>query len=137
MNQKIAALAWTVDPENNKRYLLRHNKPFNGYEDEWTITFGDVEENESIETAAMREIEEEFNIIKEDILEVRNLNYKTKYFSKKRNSEIVVNYFAIKVKDLNIKIILNGESIGYDWMKLDKAKESMQYEDERAILEMV
>lgn len=37
-HQKVAAIVWTIDPEGERRFLLRHNKPFDGYEDEWTIT---------------------------------------------------------------------------------------------------
>ena len=48
MHQKVAVIIWTIDPESQIRILLRHNKPFNGYEDEWTITFGNVEEDESV-----------------------------------------------------------------------------------------
>ena len=65
-HQKVAAIVWTIDPEGNKRFLLRHNKPFDGYEDEWTITFGDIENNESLEEAAIRETREEFGISKFD-----------------------------------------------------------------------
>ena len=70
--QKIAAIVWTVDPEGNKRFLLRHNKPFNGYEDEWTVAFGTVENNEDLEAAAKREVQEEYDI--HEFEEVRNLN---------------------------------------------------------------
>ena len=61
---KIGVIVWTVDPEGNPRFLLRHNKPFNGYEDEWTITFGNVEEGESVKVAAEREPKEEFGLMR-------------------------------------------------------------------------
>lgn len=126
-HQKVAAIVWTVDPEGNRRFLLRHNKPFNRYEDEWTVTFGDIKSNESMEDAAKREISEEFGI--GNFEEVKNLNYKIDFESKHGQTE--AHFFAIKVKNLDIQIILNEESIGYDWMEIEKVKEVTQHEDEK------
>lgn len=132
-HQKIAVIVWTIDPEENKRYLLRHNKPFNGYEDEWTITFGDIEPNESLEDAAKREVSEEFGI--SDIEETENLSYKIDFDGKHGPTE--AHFVALKVKDINIRIILNEESIGYDWMLLEKVKEVMKHEDEKKAFELI
>jgi len=132
-HQKVAVIVWTIDPEENKRYLLRHNKPFDGYEDEWTITFGDVEPNENIEDAAKREISEEFGI--NDIEETKNLNYKIDFEGKHGPTE--AHFISIKVEDINTQITLNEESIGYDWMKLEKVKELMQHEDEKRAFELI
>lgn len=136
MHQKIAVLVWTIDVENNKRFLLRHNRPFNGYDDEWTLVFGNIEENEDRVVAAKREAIEEFSINTSDIIETTDLKYRTTFISKRHNMT-EVHYFAIKVKDINVKISLNEESIGYDWMKLNKAKEIMKYPDESAILDKI
>ncbi|SRR5258708_3353480 len=124
-NQKVAVIVWTTDPEGQKRFLLRHNKPFNEYEDEWTITFGGVEENETNEVAAKREIFEEYAI--KDLEEIKDLNY----------SVGNIYFFAIKIKNLDIKIILNEESIGYDWMLLDKVLEVMQHNDEKKAFKLI
>ncbi len=123
--QKIAAIVWTVDPEGNKRFLLRHNKPFNGYEDEWTVAFGTVENNEDLEAAAKREVQEEYDI--HEFEEVRNLNYKIENIS----------FFSLKVKNIGVKITLNEESIGYDWMLLGKAMEGMKHEDEKKAFDYI
>jgi len=126
-HQKVAVIVWTIDPKGNRRFLLRHNKPFDGYEDEWTIVFGDIEENESLEDAAKRETSEEFGT--STFEEVRNLNYKIEFESKHGSTE--AHFVALKIKNINAQIILNEESIGYDWMKLEKVKEIMKHEDER------
>lgn len=126
-HQKVAVIVWTIDPEGNKRFLLRHNKPFNGYEDEWTIIFGDTEENETKEGAAKREVEEEFGI--KDFEEIKNLNYKIEFEGKHGQTE--AHFIALKVKNLDTKIVLNEESIGYDWVLLEKVKEVMKHEDEK------
>jgi subtilisin-like proprotein convertase family protein len=49
-HQKVAVIVYSKDPEGNWRFLLRHNKPFNGYDDEWTVTFGTIEDNEDKKT---------------------------------------------------------------------------------------
>lgn len=126
--EKVAVIVWTVDPENTVRFLMRHNKPFNGYDDEWTITFGNVEENESEETAAIREASEEFSIDKFEG-ETLNLDYNIEYEGKK--GKTIIHFFAVKIANIDQKIILNEESIGYDWMKIEKVKEVMQYDDEK------
>ena len=131
--QKVAVIVWTIDPEGNRRFLVRHNKPFNGYEDEWTITCGGIEENESNESAARREISEENSI--KDVEELNNLNYKVEIEGKNGLAEAY--FFSIKVKDLDIKIILNEESIGYDWIKIEKVKEIMQHKDEKKAFDLI
>lgn len=129
-HQKVAVIVWTIDPERNKRFLLRHNKPFNGYEDEWTIAFGNVENNESAEQAAKREASEEYGIT--EFEEIKNLNYKIEFEGK--NGPTEVHFFSLRVKNINIKVTLNEESIGYDWMLLEKAMEIMKHDDEKAAL---
>jgi len=127
-HQKVAVIVYTKDPEGNWRFLLRHNKPFNGYDDEWTVTFGTIENDEDKKEAAIREAKEEFGII-EDFIEVTDLDYTISYEGK--HGETLVHFFACKLGSLDSKIILNEESIGYDWMKIEKVKEVMQHEDEK------
>lgn len=132
-HQKVAVIVWTIDPEEDKRYLLRHNKPFNGYEDEWTITFGDIEPNENLEDAAKREVSEEFGI--SDIEETKNLNYKIEFGSKHGLTE--AHFVSIKVKNIDTQIQLNEESIGYDWMLIEKVEGIMKHEDEKKAFELI
>ncbi|KKQ75385.1 MAG: hypothetical protein US96_C0012G0014 [Candidatus Woesebacteria bacterium GW2011_GWB1_38_5b] len=117
-HQKVAVIVWAMDPEGKKRFLLRHNKPFNGYEDEWTVAFGDIEKDENMEGAAKREVFEEYGI--SDFEDFKDLNYKVENIS----------FLAVKVKNLDVKITLNEESIGYDWMIYEKVMEIMKHEDE-------
>jgi 8-oxo-dGTP pyrophosphatase MutT (NUDIX family) len=125
-HQKVAVIVWTIDQEGNRRFLLRHNKPFDGYEDEWTIAFGDIED-ESLEDAAKRETAEEYGI--KDIEETKNLNYKIEFKGKHGQTE--AHFVSIKIGDINLPVQLNEESIGYDWMVLDKVNEIMKHEDEK------
>lgn len=132
--QKVAVIVWTVDPEGNNRYLLRHNKPFDGYDDEWTVTFGGIDDGEKREDAAVREIYEEYGI--KSVEEVKDLNYSIKFVSKTKGPA-EAHFIAIKVKDLDVKIMLNEESIGYDWMKLEDVKKVMKYLDEKKAFDLL
>lgn len=131
--QKVAVIVWTIDPEGNKRYLLRHNKPFDGYEDEWTITFGDIEPNESLKDAAKRETTEEYAI--NTFEEAKDLNYKIEFEGKHGLTE--AHFVALKIRNLDTPITLNEESIGYDWMKLEKVKEIMRHNDEKEAFDLI
>lgn len=132
-HSKVAAIVWTIDPEGNRRFLLRHNKPFDGYEDEWTITFGDIEKGENLEEAAKREIGEEFGINKFE--ETKNLNYKIKFEGKHGPTE--AHFVALKVENLDVPITLNEESIGYDWMLIEKVNEVMKHDDEKKAFDLM
>ena len=132
-HQKVAVIVWTIDPEGNKRFLLRHNKPFDGYEDEWTITFGDVEGEESLKEAAKREASEEFGL--QNFNEAVNLNYKVDFDGKHGLTE--AHFIALRIKDINIPIVLNEESIGYDWKLIDQVKKIMKHEDEKKAFDLI
>ena len=73
MRNKVGVFVYTKDPEENYRFLLRHNKPFGGREDEWTVLFGTVEENETYAECVKREVEEEYGI--KEIEELKDLEY--------------------------------------------------------------
>lgn len=132
-NETVAVVVWTIDPENKKRYLLRHNKPFAGYEDEWTLCFGGVEPGEAALEAAVREVREEYGI--EDYEAVQDLNYSIEWDEHGRRE--VARFFAVRVADISSRIVLDDESIGYDWMTLQDALNIMKYEDESKSLLLV
>ena len=132
IRHKVGVLLWTIDPEGSNRFLLRHNKPFNGREDEWTVVFGSVEEGEELTDAARREVREEFSIEAEKVI---NLDYATEFENDKRKN--IIHFFSTKVESIDVKVTLNEESIGYDWMTLDKVMEVMKYEDEKKAFERI
>lgn len=130
---KVASIVWTIDPDGVRRFLLRHNKPFNGHDDEWTIVFGGVEPNEPESIAAKRETQEEYGL--DDIGEMVDLNYSIEY--EEPRGKFIIFFFSYKVKNIDTKITLNEESIGFDWVTLESAKKIMQHNDEFKALEMV
>lgn len=129
MKNKAGVIVYVKDPEGNYRFLLRHNKPFKGREDEWTILFGTVEENETYMECVRRELKEEYGI--KDINTIEDLKYVIKV------DDLDIHFYAVKVKDINTTICLNEESIGYDWMLIEDVKSIMKYPDEKRVFDIL
>lgn len=123
---KVAVIVWCIDPEDNIRFLLRHNKPFDGYLDEWSVLFGTVEAGESLQKTAEREIAEEFGIKK--FTQLTNLKYQTYYTG--RHGYTQVNFFSAQVENIDVKVTLNEESIGYDWVLQNSLSKLINRPDE-------
>jgi 8-oxo-dGTP pyrophosphatase MutT (NUDIX family) len=130
---KVAVIVYTTDPEGTRRFLLRHNKPFNGYEDEWTVVFGSIDPGEDALAAALREAYEELGVAQYS--NVSELAYTSEYIGKHGPS--IVRYFAVKVANLDIRVVLNEESIGYDWVTLETAQQLMRHVEESKALTLI
>ena len=129
MKNKAGVIVYVKDPEGNYRFLLRHNKPFNGREDEWTILFGTVEKNETYMECVRRELEEEYGI--KDIERAEDLEYAIKV------DDLDIHFYTVEVQDINTIICLNEESIGYDWMLIEDVKNIMKYSDEKRAFDIL
>lgn len=129
MKNKVGVIVYTKDPEGNYRFLLRHNKPFEGREDEWTVLFGTVEEKETYGETAKREVEEEYGI--KSTRKISDLEYIV------NDEDLDIHFFAFEVENVDVKICLNEESIGYDWMLIGDVKKIMKYEDEKRAFDIL
>lgn len=132
-HQKVAVIVWTLDPIGEKRFLLRHNKPFDGYSDEWTLVFGNIELEETILECAKRETKEEFGI--SDFKTIKDLKHKIDFTGKHGSTEI--HFVSLELENIDVSITLNEESIGYDWMTKNTARENMKHKDEAKALDLV
>lgn len=135
MNESVAVIVWTVDPEGERRFLMRHNRPFEGYQDEWTICFGGIEQGEALAEAALREAKEEYGL--KGKLALKDLDYSITWEDSVQGGPETAHFFAIYVQSIDEKIALNEESIGYDWLRLADAMKLMKYEDEARALTLV
>lgn len=88
---------------------------------------------ETIKDAALREATEEFGLT--EIEQIQDLKYEIEFTSKK--GKMIIKFYAIKIKDIDVKISLNEESIGFDWMVLNKVKEIMQHDDEKKAFDVL
>ena len=133
-NIKVAVVVYATDPQGNRRILMRHNSSYDGkHPDEWTFVWGTVEENETFENCATREVLEELSISKFE--SVIKLEHSTEFVGTRGKN--IAFFFAMEVNDINIPIKLNNESIGYDWMLLKNAKEIMIHENDKVVFDLV
>mgnify|MGYP000003114641 FL=1 len=116
--RKVAIFPWVRDPEGAKRLFLRHNKPFNGHYDAWlAITGGiEIEDEDDMEATVIRVLLKEAGIYMKDILDIVDL--KIALEADTPGSGFSLNHcYAVKIRNIDVKITLNEESIGYDWMR--------------------
>lgn len=63
------------------------------------------------------------------------MDYKIEFDGKHGLAE--AHFVVLKVKNLDIPITLNEESIGYDWMLIEKVKKVMKHTDEKKAFDLV
>jgi len=104
MNKKVSTL---IIVKNDEILLLRRSKISSGA-GLWNFPGGSVEEGESLETAAVRELKEEANLdVKEsDVIYLGN--FVSRY--------LTINFFITDKFENEVKI--NKESDDYNWVKL-------------------
>lgn len=111
--------------ENNELYilLLKHNQ---GH---WAFAKGHIEENETEEETAIREIKEETNLeVKIDT----NFRYITTYSPKENTIKDVV-YFIATPKSTNIKEQIE-EISQIKWFKKEDSLNQVTYNDDKEVL---
>ena len=118
--------AGTVIARNNK-YLVLHYAA--GH---WDFPKGKIEENESPEEAALRELEEETGISDGKILP--GFAEKIKYFFKREGNTISkdVIFFVAKTKTENIT--LSHEHKGFKWLSFKEAKDQLTFDNAKEVL---
>lgn len=112
--------------KDNKVLLLKHN------EGHWSYPKGHIENNETEEETALREIKEETNLEVELIKGFRTVIT----YSPKENIIKDVVFFLAKPKTTNIKV-QKKEIETYKWISLDKAKNLITYNDDKQVLDKV
>lgn len=131
---RVGIAVWTIDPEGVIRFLLRHNKPFGGHSDEWNIFYGTLESNESMIDAVVREIREESGILtsRDSVVSLgKELSYSTSMYT------ATISYFSIMLPSIDQVIVLNEESIGYDWVTWPGLQHTMKYPEQISILSQI
>jgi len=131
---RVGVIVWAIDPENNVRFFLRHNKPFHGHSDEWNMIFGSVEPGEALVPSVVREISEESGLT---VLvdNVQDLDYSLEYTS--HHDRTIIRFFAAQVDSVESKVVLNEESIGYDWAKIEEVRQRVPYGEQVKAFEKV
>ncbi len=125
INQKsCGAIIFYKDKEI--KYLLLE------YKNWWDFPRGLIEENETEEQAAIRELKEETGVENPEFIQgfKENINFFFKVQSELVRKEIV--YFLVKVNNLDIKI--SWEHKSYAWLTYEEALEKLNFKKSKDIL---
>jgi 8-oxo-dGTP pyrophosphatase MutT (NUDIX family) len=110
-------------------YLLLHQT-----QGHYSFPKGHQEKGENDEETAVRELEEESGIKKEDIIFEKEFKTFMKYSFKHGNEIIfkIVNFFLAKSKTKKIK--LSGEHTDFLWLHYEEALKKLEFENSKLIL---
>jgi bis(5'-nucleosidyl)-tetraphosphatase len=129
MPAEHSAGAVIVNINGSPKYLLLH---YHYKKDFWDYPKGHIEEGETAEQAAEREVTEETGIKKMKF--VPGFREKIKYFFRKEGQLVYkdVIFFIAETKEEHIT--LSEEHIGFEWLPFDKACEKATFKNTREIL---
>ncbi|MDO8428004.1 MAG: bis(5'-nucleosyl)-tetraphosphatase [Candidatus Diapherotrites archaeon] len=123
-------LIFFLDAQQTPQYLLLHY-PLG----HWDFPKGHVEQNETLEETALRELEEETGISKNQIAIIsgfeQSLSYSYNHSGKKFFKEVT--FFLAKTQTQTVKI--SREHINFTWLPFELAYSKLTYENAKNILE--
>ena len=123
MQEKSAGLVLVKDGE----YLLLHYAA--GH---WDFPKGHIENGESIEQAALRELKEETAI--EDVAILPGFQESINYFFKREGETIAKEAVFLLARTTNGSVTLSHEHQGFEWLTYEKAIQKLTYDNAKEIL---
>lgn len=106
-------------------------KKYNG---DWVLPKGRVEENESLSTAALREVEEETGVKASIIGYIGQINYRYKSIQYDENISKIVHWYHMKSPSMNCRPQKTEGFISAKFIHRDKVLETLRYKDEKRIV---
>ncbi|MHA2340075.1 MAG: bis(5'-nucleosyl)-tetraphosphatase [Candidatus Hodarchaeales archaeon] len=103
--------------------LLKHN---NG--NHWDLPKGYVEEGESLQKAALREITEETGIQEENLLFKKELDHKNSYEFNQDNQIIKKIVHLFLFESFSIDVLLSDEHSEFFWAPFEKIREKLTFQ---------
>ncbi|HBL98922.1 TPA: diadenosine tetraphosphate hydrolase [Candidatus Dependentiae bacterium] len=129
--QSAGIVVYRRDKQTGKLYyLLLHY--IGGH---WDLPKGKVEENESLEQAASREVKEETGL---DVSPMKGFSETISYYYRGPERELVdknVTFFIGETKE--DAVILSKEHIASEWLEVNQALKRLTYNNARHLLSMV
>lgn len=123
MNKEVSAgfIIYKIEDDEIYYLLLRHPT-------HWSFPKGHIEESETPKDAAIRELEEETGISKEDIEIIPNFQDSTSYIFFKNGDPVSKKniYFLARLKKQK-PIRLSKEHLKYDWFKYREAERAIGF----------
>jgi 8-oxo-dGTP pyrophosphatase MutT (NUDIX family) len=129
----IAAGGLVIDIETaTPRVLLVHRPRY----DDWSFPKGKLDAGESIEQAALREVEEETGLACRIVRELAVLRYDYRTRNKGQVRPKVVHYFLME--RLSGDIHVPGDEVDHAlWFGVDEAGRKLSYEQDRELLRLL
>lgn len=109
-------------------------KKYNG---DWVLPKGRVEKEESLSTAALREVEEETGVKGNIIGYVDKINYKYKSIQYDEIVSKIVHWYHMECYSMECKPQKNEGFILAKFIHRDKVLEKLRYEDEKRIIKKI
>jgi 8-oxo-dGTP pyrophosphatase MutT (NUDIX family) len=107
-------------------YLLLHYE-----EGHWGSPKGHIENNETIEETARREICEETGLT--DVRFIEGFKEYNRYFFSSKNGRVFKTVTFLLAETCTKEIKLSFEHIGYEWLPYEEAVEQVTFEDEKKV----
>jgi len=127
IKERSAGTVLFIEEYNEKLFLLLHYPT--GH---WDFVKGKIENNESLEQAAIRETKEETGIT--DIEFIKGFKEKIEY-SFKFNGDIVQKEVIFFLAKTNTKqVMISNEHLDYVWLDFNNALNKITYENAKNIL---
>lgn len=111
-----------------KEYLLLKSRT-----GDWEFPKGGLEDEEELQQATIREIEEETGISQMKIIDGFRDEYEYNFFRGSNRIEKTVHLFIVKSFETDVE--LSTEHHDYQWRSFDEAKNTLSHEGPRNILE--
>ena len=105
---------------NNKILLLKRSQKVRTYKGKWAGVSGYLEENEEPLERALKEIEEETGLKKEDVILIKKAEA-IEFYDEKEKMRWKVHPFLFEAKKDEIKIDWEHET--YKWIEIDEIEE--------------
>ncbi|MDY0236093.1 MAG: NUDIX hydrolase [Gudongella sp.] len=106
-------------------------KKYNG---DWVLPKGRLEKGESLESAALREVQEESGVKGQILVYIGEVNYKYKNLRKNEIVYKTVHWYLMKTSSMDCVPQKKEGFVDARFVHMDKAKQILKYRDEQKIV---
>ncbi len=129
MDERSAGMIIFREDEDERRYLLLHYPA--GH---WDYPKGHVEAGESLQQTALRELEEETGIKKEDVDVIPEFLDRIDYIYRKGRDLSHKEVLYMLGKTSKKKVTISREHQGFEWLSYDDAFDRLTFKNARNVL---